>query len=392
MRWPSNPGAWRIGPTGIVIDQRVVNRLPLTPSELCAALAALPAEADAAREVLVDDAWARTLLVDLPPGGLRGKERRALIAHRLREVFDGTLAASTWREARPAGLPWPGWWKSAQNSLVTALLPDVAAGLADWQTPRRRLARPVGTVWGDALSRVPVTAQGALAVFGADRISVGAWTRGRWLGWRSFVVHELAAGEAELCRWLADLAWPAGQRTVWYRGWTPAGASAPPWRWAALPADERRCRPPTFSLKPAAKRERWPLQRRLIVLTAALTLLATVYVSLPEPTLPEEASVVAALPPRPRPLAPAETVVEPEPEPEVQKETIVWPKILGIYDAGGQRRLLYRTAQGAEMARRGELIEQRFRVERLAIAKLTLLDTVTQERRQFELESSGVQP
>ncbi len=387
MRWPTEAASWQIGPAGVAIAERTAGGAPLRPGDLAAALAAIHASAGVAREILVDDAWARTLLVELPAGGLRGEERRALIGHRLREVFDGALAAGDWREARAAGLPWPGWWKSSANCLVSVLLPEVAAALAD-----RRALRQVLTVWGEALSRVPATAQGALAVFGADRISVGAWTRGRWLGWRSFVVGDLAAGEAELQRWLGELAWPAGERTIWCRGWTPAGAFAAPGRWQALPLAARRRRPPVFQLKPVSRRERWPLRRRLIALAAGLTLLATVYVSLPESSVPEAESVVAALPPRP-PVA-EEAVVAPAPEavPEVQGESVVWPEILGIYASGRQRQLLYRTAQGAAMARRGELIDQRFRVERLAIAKLTLVDTVTQERREFELESSGVQP
>lgn len=389
MRWPTEAASWQIGPAGIASAERPAGGAPLRPGDLAAALAAVPVSAGVVREILVDDAWARTLLVELPAGGLRGEERRALIGHRLREVFDGALAAGDWREARAAGLPWPGWWKSSANCLVSVLLPEVAAALAD-----RRALRQVLTVWGEALSRVPATAQGALAVFGAERISVGAWTRGRWLGWRSFVVGDLAAGEAELQRWLGELAWPAGERTIWCRGWTPAGVAAAPWRWAVLPASARRCRPPLFALKPAPSRERWPLRRRLIALAAGLTLLATVYVSLPESSAPEAESVVAALPPRPRPPVAEDAVVAPAPEsvPEVQEESVVWPEILGIYTSGRQRQLLYRTAQGVAMARRDELIDQRFRVERLAIAKLTLVDTVTQERREFELESSGVQP
>lgn len=389
MRWPTEATSWQIGPAGLAIAERPAGGGPLRPGDLAAALAAVPASAGVAREILVDDAWARTLLVELPAGGLRGEERRALIGHRLREVFDGALAAGDWREARAAGLPWPGWWKSSANCLVSVLLPEVAAALAD-----RRALRQVLTLWGEALSRVPATAQGALAVFGADRISVGAWTRGRWLGWRSFVVGDLAAGQAELQRWLAELVWPAGERTIWYRGWTPAGAFAAPGRWQALPLAARRRRPPVFQLKPVSRHERWPLRRRLIALAAGLTLLATVYVSLPESSEPAAEGVVAALPPRPRPPVAEEASVAPAPEavPEVQEESVVWPEILGIYTSGRQRQLLYRTAQGAATARRGELIDQRFRVERLAIAKLTLVDTVTQERREFELESSGVQP
>lgn len=394
MRWLTERAEWRIGPAGLRIDGVLRSHVPLLPGELERVLAALPDEQPRPRRLIVDDAWVRVMLID-QPAGLGRAERQALIGHRAQEIFDAALAARPWAAARRNSQPWAGWRQPAGGSLHATLLPDVAAALGRaWQGRAGKLP-PIVSSWSEALARLPATRQGALALCHGGRLSVAAWGEGRWLGWRSFVCAGVSDGEAELQRWLSALDWPAEQGTIWCAGWAPAGAASGMVDWRQLPAGGRPLRPAAFVLAAGTAQPGWPLRRRLIALAAVLTLLASVYVSLPEAPTADDAAVVAALPARPAPLeAPApETDSAPALEASEPDETpVAWPTVLGIYESAGRRRVLYDAPSGAASASRGQLIDRRFRVERLAASQLTLFDTVTQERRQIELDSPGVQP
>lgn len=399
MRWRTEALCLSVGPDGIRHGERLLFPGPLDPSGLAAALQSLPELGGATKlAVTVDDAWMRGLCLSLPPGLLKAQEVSALAEHRLREIYDTEPlpwpVALTMAKSRP----WRGG-PFVDRVRIAAALPGAvqqafeACSGKGGKPPSIR----VGSAWGDALAGLPATAQGALAVLGAGRMTCGAWSGKRWLGWRSFAAGDPAAAQAELSRWLDGFAWQPEEAVVWCRGWTPQTDGRSDRVWRNLPAGTARRRAPAFDFPVGrAGGTGWPLSRRILVAAALATLAAVVMVSLPEREAADQALIVSALP-RTKPALPVPA--EPEPATEeagdespAAEESAVWPEMLGILEQGGRRYLLYNTALGASSARPGDLIEQRFRVERIARGSAVLTDRVTAERREIALELTGVQP
>lgn len=399
MRWRTEPLRLSVGPDGIRQGGRQLFPGPLEPSGLAAALQSLPELGSARKlDVTLDDAWVRGLCLHLPPGLLKAQELRALAEHRLRETYDTEPLPWPVSLTIAKSHPWRGG-PLVDRVRIAAALP--AAVHQAFEACSGKGGKPpsirLGSAWGDALAGLPATAQGALAVRGAGRMTCGAWSGKRWLGWRSFAAGDPAAAQAELSRWLDDFAWQPGAAVVWCSGWTPQADGRSDRDWRKAPAGAARRRAPAFDFPVGRSGDAgWPLYRRVIVAAALATLAAAVVVSLPDQDTADQALIVSAIP-RTKPAAPLPAETEPTTEEAgdaapAAEESAVWPEVLGILEQGGRRYLLYNTALGASSARPGELIEQRFRVERIARGSVVLTDRVTAERREIALELTGVQP
>lgn len=431
MRWRTEPLRVLVGPQGVVIDQQPqpgeqpVPDATLSIANLAGALHALALPAGTRLAVIIDEAWVRSLLLTLPASLSDSDEIRAYAGHRLQDTFGAGPADWIQARAQRSGLPWPGArWQRHTNPLLIASLPvQLLQAIEDWRRAGRlRLVR-LGTAWGEALTAVPPQAQGALAVFRGQRMSVGAWSGRRWLGWRSFIAADAAWAAAETRRWMSTLAWQDDSVALWAQGWDPSRGldqgpeASRPERWTTHPLKPElpAYRAAAFAFHKHRPGHPWSPRHRLLGFALLATLAASVWVTLPAPPLEaDEEAIVSASVLSPRvqtadesarhkapghdeptqPEAGDGTAAEAEPEVQAEPEAgdIEWPQILGTFEQQGQRWVLYSSGQESASLRRGAIIDHRYRIERADAASVVLTDLHTLQQRQTVLEPAGDQP
>jgi hypothetical protein len=414
-----------VGPQGVVVDDQPVPSASLSIATLAGALHALALPVGTRVAVIIDEAWVRSLLLSLPAGLTDRDEIRAYASHRLRDTFGAGLA--DWPQARAgrSSLPWPGarWQRHMNPLLLASLTPQLLQVIDDWcRAGRLRLVR-LGTAWGEALTAVPPLEAGALAVFRGQRMSVGAWSGQRWLGWRSFIAHDGAEAAAETLRWMSILPWQTDRLALWCQGWSPVskqeGQGTVPERWSvhALASRPNRRRAAPFEFRSHLPGHALPLRQKVLGLALLATLAASVWVTLPlQPPEADEEAIVSAriLPPRARvadegaaDTAPghskptgqeddgstsAEVMAVADTPAEVEAADIAWPRILGTFEQQGRRWVLYSTGQESASLLRGAVIDRRYRIERADADSVVLTDLHTLQQQQTVLENTGVQP
>lgn len=416
MRWRTEATRIVLGPAGILVDEQPVVRTALSIASLGTALNALPLPAGSRVVVVIDDEWVRTLLLTLPAELTHSDEIRACATHRLRDTFGAELAS--WPQVWPvrASLPWRGarLQRHSNPLLVASLPPLLLQTIAGWTaTHRLRLAR-LGTAWGETLAAVPACDRGVLAVFRGQRMTVGAWSDQRWLGWRSFLARDAEAAGTEALRWLATLSWPEGELALWHQGWQPESTLPDTWSAHGLPPRLPRRRKATFDFRGQLPGPSTPLRHKLLGLALLATLAASIWVSLPPPQA-DDTAVVGARSPSPRvatleqsvPAAVVPAVAEGTPDETdgvqadatlddtqagLEIEEVAWPRVLGTFEQQGQRWLLYSSGQESASLRRGAIIDGRYRIDRVDADSVMLTDMHTLQRQQTVLEPAGDQP
>lgn len=414
MRWPTEARRLTVGPGGLTVDGGQQVPAPLTPAALPAALRSVSAAAGSRWRVVVADEWTRALLIELPAGVRRADEVDAFAAYRLREIYDAETTAwprvflSRWQR------PWSRWpglgGRSARWRLVAALRPDVVDVLTGWRQASRVRLTAIDSVWGDALARLPRVPQGVLAVFDGHRLTVGAWSAGAWLGWRSFVARDAVFAQAAARHWLTTFPWQ-GRVVLWQLG-LPVGSPASPWPpgWQIqeVPASLRPGSS-TFDFRRCLAGTAWPWRRKALLFASLLTLLATLLVSLPDDTTPPDEAQIVGVRPRnrknetaPQPPEPAAEVVPASPASEsalaavspvpAKVNEVAWPLILGVLEERGQRKLLFSTNRADASAAAGAVIQRRFHVGSIGRHSVVITDLVTMEKRKFPLQPSGTRP
>ncbi|HPP46483.1 MAG TPA: hypothetical protein PLF25_03140 [Accumulibacter sp.] len=414
MRWPTDARTLTIGPGGLSVDGGQHVPAPLTPAGLPAALRSVPAAAASRWRIVVADEWTRALLVELPAGVRRADEVDAFVTHRLREIHDAEIAAWPRVFLPRRQRPWSRWpelsERSARWRLVAALRPEVADALTAWRHASRLRLTAIDSAWGDALARLPRTPQGVLAVLDGHRLTVGAWSAGAWLGWRSFVAGDAVVAQAAARRWLTTFPWQ-GRVVLWQRGLplaSPASPWPPGWQVQEVPAAPRPGGG-TFDFRRCLARTAWPWRRKVLVFASLLTLLATLLVSLPDDSTPPDEAQIVGVRPRsrinetaPQPPEPTSEVIPASPASEsalaavsplpAKANEVAWPLILGVFEARGQRKLLLSTDRADTSAGAGAVIQRRFHVGSIGQHSVLITDLVTMEKRKFPLQPSGTRP
>lgn len=396
MFWPTEAQRLRIGPEGLWIGGREVAGGPLTVADLPQALARLSLPPGSRIAVSVADVWAKTMLLDIPSGIRRREEIAALARHRFQETFSAFNAAWVIAFGRRHA-PWPGLLRRVSPAAMPAAAMDsrVPRACMDWARAAGVRVAAIGTDWGWALASVPASAQGALASFCDGRVTVGAWSASRWLGWRSFLVTSASAGADELKGWLAGLPWASGSVTVWCAGWRQQEVLDERWDWRCLAEGAKSLRGVCLDFRGAMSAPRMPLRQKVIVAAGLATLVGAVVVSLPENGAEPDAEAVVSAYQRPQPqpvvAAPAPDIRS-EPEVQVIEDEVEWPEVQGTFAQPGGRWLLYVEDEQIRSVRQGGAIGGRFRVEQATPWFVVLRDMKTGERRKISLEFSGDEP
>lgn len=396
MFWPTEVQRLRIGPEGLRIGGRAVAGGPLTLADLPGALARLSLPAGSRVAIAVADAWAKTLLLDVPSGIRRREEIVALARHRFQETFPAFNAAWVIAFGRRHA-PWPGLFRGLSPAAmpVAAMDSRLPGACMDWARAAGVRVTAIGTDWGWALAAVPASGQGALASFCDGRMTVGAWSARRWLGWRSFLVTSAPAGANELQGWLAGLPWASGPVTVWCAGWRQQEALDERRDWRYLPEDAKTLRGVSLDFRGIMSGQPMPLRQKIIAAAGLATLVGAVVVSLPENGAEPDAEAVVPAYQRPpqQPLV-TEPVPENRSELEVQviEDEVEWPEVQGTFAQPGGRWLLYVEDEQVRSIRQGGEIGGRFRVEQATPWFVVLRDMKTGERRKISLELSGAEP
>lgn len=400
VHWPIRAKRLHIGPSGIFVDGQVRVRPPLSLTDLAKGLDIVAIQPGTSLKIVVDDAWCRTLWIELPRTRLNTQERQNYLAYRFREVFGDEMIGCTVSPAFVLGAPWPmPLPRRGSNPILASAIPvGIQDILGTWA--KKSTVRLVGlsSAWGNALRNVPTCAQGCLAVWDGRRMTAGAWSARHWLGWRSFVAPEQIAANVALDAWLRGLAWHTGPISIWCSGWAFDDASSSFGEKRQLPSRHRPYRPAAFDLRVRRPAQtRLPMRQKLIAGAALATAAAALYVSFPS-NEPIEASRIVGVAPRSAPakveavqdlpVAANESVDQPlVPEPPTE-----WPEIVGIFEDSGRHWVLFRMGQEAGSTTLGHLIGERFRVEHVSSERVVVLDLQRGERRESQLGWQGVKP
>ena len=399
MHWPIEVAEMVVGPQGVIIDDRVVVPPPLSVSGLASALQKIPANTCRRVNVAVDDAWCRTLLLDVPRGVRSRDELQGLIMHRLRDVFGPELANSPWCLASRSALPWRFSMLAVGDRRLVAICPGaVRQAIVDWAKTTNRHLTGFDSAWGSRLANLPVAPAGALAICTGNRMTVGAWSERAWIGWRSFVATDANQAQRELLRWLRGLSWDADSAVVWYHGWQGDWADDRHFVLRQLPLLRKFGHRSAFDFRPEfGGSPRYPRRQKIIFSAAILTLLAAIWVSMPEEELTDASDIVAAVPRdiADRPIVNQVTEYLPA-ERDVAldetREVVTWPIILGVFEQRGRRWILYSTAGNSDSVPLGGVIDRRFRIDRALSERVILTDLHSGEQREIQLGESGVKP
>ena len=388
-----------IGPSGIFADGQAHVRLPLSVADFTKALDTVVIQPGKSVSVVVDDAWCRTLWIELPHARLNKQELQNYLAYRFREVFGDEMIGCTISPASRLGLPWPR--RLLRRGSDPMLVSSVPVGFQDilrtWAKKSAVNVVALTSAWGNALRNVPTCTQGGLAIWDGRRMTAGAWSARRWLGWRSFLAPEPMAATLELDFWLRGLAWRTGAITVWCKGWAIEDSSSSFGMKRELPSQRQPFRSLAFDLGVRRPTEaRWPMRQTIITGAALATAAASIYVSLaPDDTI--DASRIVGVTARPVPakveaVQEAPTVKESVDQSPVPEQPPEWPEILGIFEEAGRHWVLFRMGREAGSTTRGHVIGERFRVERVSSDRVVVLDLLRGEQRESQLGWQGVQP
>lgn len=393
MHWLSKTIKVHITPFGIRANKDILVDALITPQELATSMNKICLPENSNIEIVVDDEWVRGLCLELPDGSISIKEKTAFAMHRIREIYgleiDDLSISISYSKSNPSK---EGGGDRA--CLAVFILPCVYKAINSWCQEKNIKIRRIGSNWGEAIRMVPQVEHGALVMLGAERMTVGAWSSGNWIGWRSFLVLNQSSAQLELIRWLNNFSWKNEPVTIWFNGWEPANNDKK-FDFVCLADSGLPHRPSVFNFKIAKKGYSFLLRQKIIAAFFLAAVLASMFVFFSKKHVSGDEEVVSALIRQSVDKSLQEKNVPEEvsneniasnEEADLEKEEPAWPDIIGILEQNGDRFILHSGKHGISILRHGKLIDNRFRVERILSASVVLTDVVTMSQREVLLK------